>query len=55
MFQSMSEIKSQKMNFENKCATVETPNLAYLAPNALIDRIAVIHMERREGQIRLLK
>ena len=32
MFQSMSEIKSQKMNFENKCATVEMPHLLYLAP-----------------------
>jgi hypothetical protein len=37
------------MNLENKCAMVETPHLPYSAPNALIDSIAVIHMERRVG------
>jgi hypothetical protein len=35
--------------FENQCATVVTQHLAYLAPNALIDCIAVTHMERRVG------
>ena len=49
MFQSMSEIKSRKMNLENKCAMIETPHLPYSAPNAQIDSIAVIHMERRVG------
>jgi len=32
VFQSKSEIKSQKMKFENKCATVEKPHLPYSAP-----------------------
>ena len=36
-----------KTNLENKCATVETTHLLYSAHNALIDCIAVIHMERR--------
>jgi len=45
----MSEIKMRKMNFENKCVTVEKPHLPYLAHNALIDCIAVVHMERRVG------
>jgi len=50
VFQSMSEIKSRKMNFENKCATVEKPHLPYFAHNAQIISIAVIHMEGRVGQ-----
>ncbi len=50
MFQSMSEIKSRKMNLENKCAMVEKQYLPYSAPNALIDCIAVIHMDGEEGR-----
>jgi hypothetical protein len=45
----MSEIKSRKTNLENKCATVEKTHLLYSAHNALIDCIAVIHMERKVG------
>jgi hypothetical protein len=40
---------SIKMHRNDVCATVEKPHLPYSAPDALIDCIAVIHMERRVG------
>jgi hypothetical protein len=45
----MSEIKLRKINFENKCITVEALHLASAALNARIDSIAVTLMERRVG------
>jgi hypothetical protein len=35
------------MKIENQCATLVMLHLALAAPNALIDCIAVTHMERR--------
>jgi hypothetical protein len=45
----MLEIKWQKNENQNNCATLVMSNLAYVAPDSLIDGIAVIHMKRRVG------
>ena len=46
-----NDVRNQvaKKKIKNQCATVETLYLSKAAPNALIDSIAVTHMERYLG------